>query len=370
MEKVVTVNLAGNPYTFDESGFQALRAYLDRAEFALRDNPDKAEILRDLEQAIADKSAAYLSAHKTVVSAQEIQTILSEMGPVEGAEETQEEQQTSSDARPKKRLYRIRDGALISGVCSGLGAYFDIDRNLVRVLFVIATFMSSGVAIPVYIVMMFIIPSAHTSEEWAAAHGVPFNAQEVIDRAKREAAKLADDPPWRRRRRWRERHWPPYWTPYWTAAPPPPAATPPAGPASYLMRVLAGLFVVIFSLIGAALTIAFIVALISLASTGAVIGWTPPSSVPIWLAIIVLTIVYAALAAPFAALRHVSHSALTGVPYHHDHGGVFTLLLFMLVIWLVYQNVPEAHAWMDQLWAHFRLWVQQTFPTLRIEKPS
>jgi phage shock protein PspC (stress-responsive transcriptional regulator) len=370
MEKVVTVNLNGNSYQFDETAYEALRAYLDRAGAALKDNPDRAEIMRDLEQAIADKSASYLSAHKSVVSAQEIETILSEMGPVQGAEESEEKAETDErEARPRKRLYRIRDGALIAGVCSGLGAYFDIDRNLVRVLFVIATFMSSGVAIPVYIVMMFIVPSAHTSEEWASAHGVPFNAQEVIDRAKREAAKLADDPPWRRRRRWRERHWPPYWTPYWTHAPPT-AATPPAGPASYLMRVLAGLFVVIFSLIGAALTIAFIVALISLASTGAVIGWTPPASVPIWLAIIVLTIVYAALAAPFAALRHASHAALTGVPYRHDHGGVFTLLLFMLVIWLVYQNVPEAHAWMDQLWTHFRVWVQQTFPALRIERAS
>ena len=34
---------------------------------------------------------------------------------------------------------------------------------------------------------------AHTSEEWAAAHGVPFNAQEVIDRAKREYGKFAEE---------------------------------------------------------------------------------------------------------------------------------------------------------------------------------
>jgi len=91
--------------------------------------------------------------------------------------------QAEVEASGTKKLYRIRDGAQIAGVCAGLGAYFDIDVNWMRVLFLVATVLTSGFFIFVYIAMMFIIPSANTSEEWAAAHGVPFNAQEVIDRA-------------------------------------------------------------------------------------------------------------------------------------------------------------------------------------------
>ena len=54
MERVVTINLNGNSYQLEEPAYDALRAYMTRAEASLAANPDKAEIVRDLEQAIAD----------------------------------------------------------------------------------------------------------------------------------------------------------------------------------------------------------------------------------------------------------------------------------------------------------------------------
>ena len=55
MRKVTTINLNNNAYQIDEDGYEALRAYLDTAARALANNPDREEILSDLEQAIADK---------------------------------------------------------------------------------------------------------------------------------------------------------------------------------------------------------------------------------------------------------------------------------------------------------------------------
>lgn len=52
MHKVVTINLNGHAYQFDEDAYDAIRGYLGRAESRLRDNPDRIEILADLEQAI------------------------------------------------------------------------------------------------------------------------------------------------------------------------------------------------------------------------------------------------------------------------------------------------------------------------------
>src|SRR5262249_38266013 len=130
-------------------------------------------------------------------------------GPVEGegaAEGAQASASSSPGSRPR-RLYRIREGAQIAGVCAGVGAYFDIDPNIIRLLFIIATIITSGGMLLIYIAMMFLIPSANTSEEWAAAHGVPFNAQEVIDRAKREYQHFADNgPPWTWSK-WQRRQW-------------------------------------------------------------------------------------------------------------------------------------------------------------------
>jgi hypothetical protein len=122
MHKVVTINLNGQAYQFDEDAYEAIRAYLARAEGQLRDNPDCAEILSDLEQAIADKCRRYLNAHKTVIAAPEIAQVLEEMGPVEGTAESSPQGAKGGAAaggeRPRsdtarRRLYRIEEGAVI-----------------------------------------------------------------------------------------------------------------------------------------------------------------------------------------------------------------------------------------------------------------
>src|SRR6266852_3551040 len=124
MQKVMSINLNGNAYQIEESGYEALVAYLEAAQRQLRDNPDRAEILADLEQAIAEKCQRFLSAHKTVVSAAEVDQIIKEMGPVDGAEDTGGASGASGQAGharattgAPRRLYRIADGAMIAGVC-------------------------------------------------------------------------------------------------------------------------------------------------------------------------------------------------------------------------------------------------------------
>ena len=64
MQKVIAINLNGRAYQLDEPAYEALRAYLDRAEVQLKDNPDLREIMADLEQAIADKCNRFLGPTK------------------------------------------------------------------------------------------------------------------------------------------------------------------------------------------------------------------------------------------------------------------------------------------------------------------
>jgi phage shock protein PspC (stress-responsive transcriptional regulator) len=347
MERVVTINLNGNPYQLEEPAYDALRAYIGRAEAALADNPDKAEIIRDLEQAIADKCGGYLSASKTVISAAEMQRVLEEMGPVEGEGEQKNEQPDSEEASTvygaRKRLYRIKDRSVIAGVCSGIGAYFDLDPNIIRLLFVLFALFTSGFGLIVYIVLMFAIPSAHTSEEWAAAHGVVLNAQEIVDRAKREYGKFADESSraWRRERRAWHRHWRQRVREDFGGWDAPPAV--PAQPVGYVTRMFAGLFALVFSLMSAALLIAFLYAVFSLMGAGSVLGWTPPDDVPLWLAVLLLAIAYGAISSPFRALRRSSYATVSGYrSYGAGADGLITLVLVAVAIWLSYLYWPEA----------------------------
>jgi phage shock protein PspC (stress-responsive transcriptional regulator) len=56
-----------------------------------------------------------------------------------------------------KRLLRIRQGRIVAGVCAGLGAYFGIDVNLVRLAFGVFT-VFYGLGILLYLIAWLILP--------------------------------------------------------------------------------------------------------------------------------------------------------------------------------------------------------------------
>ncbi len=62
---------------------------------------------------------------------------------------------TSRDV-PKK-LYRSRTDRFLAGVCGGLGEYFNVDSNLIRLLFVVLAFMG-GAGVILYLAALIIVP--------------------------------------------------------------------------------------------------------------------------------------------------------------------------------------------------------------------
>jgi phage shock protein PspC (stress-responsive transcriptional regulator) len=428
MRTVITISLNGNAYQLDAVGYDALRAYLQVAEQRLAGNPDQAEILADLEQAIADKCQRYLGPHKNVVSADEVAEVIREMGPVDGgageaaaqaggaksytAEEYAEavgetwgaagagssgatgpapEQgaragfagattppgPAPAPGEAPRRLYQIREGAVISGVCQGLAAYLNLDVSIVRLLFVILAIVTGGVWILVYIVMMFVIPFAQTSEQHAAAHGWPFNAEELINRAKTHYAAFKESEKWRRRQ-WREerRMWndqrkqwkqerkawersgaygaPPPPPPPWSGAQPAGANPNPAN-MSYSSQVMHGALSPLVELVGALLFIAFLFALFSLATKHRIFGWGMPYEVPWWVGVLVLIVVYRAIVAP---LRQARYAAYYGPNYGHGVLALVGVLLWLTVVsfcvWLAWHHWAEVQAFFQQLFSSIR----------------
>ena len=129
MQKVISINLNGNAYQLDETGYDALHQYLASAERALANNPDRVEIMADLEQAIADKCQKFLGPNKSVVTAAEVGQIVKEMGPIDPPQDEAGEgtvypllsrlkkegyvttRWRESDAGPPRKYYEItRDG--------------------------------------------------------------------------------------------------------------------------------------------------------------------------------------------------------------------------------------------------------------------
>lgn len=58
-----------------------------------------------------------------------------------------------------KKLYRSRTDVKVSGVCAGIGEYFNIDATLIRLLWVLVTLMSGFfVGLLAYFVCVLVIP--------------------------------------------------------------------------------------------------------------------------------------------------------------------------------------------------------------------
>ena len=58
----------------------------------------------------------------------------------------------------QKQLVRPREGRMVAGVCAGIGQFFGIDANIVRIIFAILTVFSAGAAALVYVVAWVVVP--------------------------------------------------------------------------------------------------------------------------------------------------------------------------------------------------------------------
>ena len=56
-----------------------------------------------------------------------------------------------------KRLYRSKSNRFIAGICGGFGDYFNIDADIIRVIFILLTFIG-GVGLILYLVGLVILP--------------------------------------------------------------------------------------------------------------------------------------------------------------------------------------------------------------------
>lgn len=161
MQKSIVVTLAGQATSFrlEEAAYDRLSAYLDRAAVRLRDDPDRAEVLGDLERSIGDRLSVAIGAGDRLVTAMDVDGVLDQVGAVDAGRGAS----PADDERPRRRrLQRVREGQDIAGVCTGIAAYSEIDVDWVRTVFVLGALVTGGILIVVYIALALILPVAAT----------------------------------------------------------------------------------------------------------------------------------------------------------------------------------------------------------------
>ncbi|MCU4166134.1 PspC domain-containing protein [Carboxylicivirga caseinilyticus] len=199
MNKTININLDGRVFQIEEDAYEKLKKYLDTIKSRLSRNEEAQEILDDIEARIAE--LFIYKSGQDIIRLSLVEEIIETIGEPsdivdeEDAEEPRKESEQQYSAPPpyytRKGLYRSREDRVFGGVCGGLGAYFDIDPVVFRIIAVVTTLLSVGAVPIVYIVLWIAMPEARTIEQRLRMRGgVTF--KDVSDNIKNEYNSVSD----------------------------------------------------------------------------------------------------------------------------------------------------------------------------------
>ena len=193
MKRTFTTNINGLIFNVDEDAYARLQEYLKSLRNHFLKNEGVDEIISDIESRISELMQRLISPQKQVITLFDVEGIIKQLGEPEEIEDENEEK--TSEENPKsqspeyenvgKRFFRNPDDKVISGVCSGLAAYFGIDPIILRILFVIFFFVG-GSSFWVYIILWVAIPEARTSIDKLQMKGEPVNVNNIEKKIKEE----------------------------------------------------------------------------------------------------------------------------------------------------------------------------------------
>ncbi|MEN6454317.1 MAG: PspC domain-containing protein [Prolixibacteraceae bacterium] len=173
MKKTFTINISGSVFHIEEDAYEKLRDYLQMLTGHFGSDSDGREILQDIEARIAELFSKKMEAEgKDVILEVWVEEVMARMGKPEDFIEQEEEAEEPVSSTPppsaggkvKRRMYRDPDHRVLGGVCSGLGAYFNIDPVVLRIIFFIL-FWIYGIFLLFYIVLWIAVPKAKTTAE-------------------------------------------------------------------------------------------------------------------------------------------------------------------------------------------------------------
>ena len=167
MKKTFTINISGTIFHIEEDAYEVLQKYLVNLKAHFGAEEEGKEILADIEARIAEIFTEKSSGDKMVITLQWVEEVIVTMGTPEEFfdEEPDEEPIYAATSKRKRRLYRDPEHRVIGGVCGGLGAYFNMDPVILRILFVVLVFITTGAALLAYIVLWIAVPKAVTTAQ-------------------------------------------------------------------------------------------------------------------------------------------------------------------------------------------------------------
>lgn len=195
MNQTLTVNISGMVFHIEVDAYDTLKNYLNKIKSYFNNSEEREEIMLDIESRIAELFSGMMSEKNQVITAADVDNVISVMGkPEQYISEDEEQTQeftNESNVKGDKKLFRNVDDRMLGGVCSGLGAYIGVDTVWVRLFFVAALFLGFGFL--TYIILWIVMPEAKTASDKLKMKGEPINIQNIGKKFEEEANKVSDN---------------------------------------------------------------------------------------------------------------------------------------------------------------------------------
>lgn len=173
MKKIININLSGRVIPIEDAAYETLQAYIESLRRYFANEEGRDEIINDIESRVAELMNEKVRKGAACVTEADVDEIIASMGRPEDfdadtaeattdntQQKTQQDQQYSyAEKKARTRLYRDTSDKFIGGVCSGIGAYLNVDPAIVRILFAIITFGGFGLGFLIYILLWIILPT-------------------------------------------------------------------------------------------------------------------------------------------------------------------------------------------------------------------
>ena len=186
MKITVSINLGGYSFNIDEDAYAELKRYLRTLERHFAEEESSAEILSDIETRMAEIFRTKITNFKHVINIDDVNQAISVMGTPEDISDNDHKSARDKFAsRGYHRMYRDPDHRIIGGVCAGMGAYWNIDPIIVRIIF-IALILAGGIGILVYLILYIVIPEAKTTAQKIEMKGDPVNIHNIKEAVREE----------------------------------------------------------------------------------------------------------------------------------------------------------------------------------------
>jgi phage shock protein PspC (stress-responsive transcriptional regulator) len=186
MKITLSINLGGYSFNIDEDAYAELKRYLRNLELHFSGEESSSEILSDIETRMAELFRTKITTYKQVITIEDVRQAESIMGTPEDISDNDGRSAGEKFSSPGyHRMYRDTDHRIIGGVCAGMGAYWDIEPLIIRIIFA-ALVLAGGIGALVYLILYIVIPEARTTAQKIEMKGDPVNIHNIKDAVKKE----------------------------------------------------------------------------------------------------------------------------------------------------------------------------------------